>query len=62
MIQELNYHICKSKFADLDIPVKCDSCLLSMHAKRLSLSVMELKGLSLKNRNLKFFLKAVMKV
>jgi hypothetical protein len=55
MAQDLICYVCNSKFADLDIPVKCDGCSLSSHAKCSKLSATELKCISLKNRCLKFF-------
>lgn len=42
-------------FADLDLPINCDGCSLIFHAKCSGLSASEIKCLSLKNRNLKFF-------
>lgn len=50
-----NCHICTQAFADLDIPINCDGCSLIFHAKCSGLSASEIKCLSLKNRNLKFF-------
>jgi hypothetical protein len=50
-----NCHICTHAFADLDLPINCDGCSLIFHAKCSGLSASEIKCLSLKNRNLKFF-------
>ncbi|CAI6360305.1 unnamed protein product [Macrosiphum euphorbiae] len=48
-------NICNIQFAELDIPIKCDSCTLSAHSKCTGLSATEVKCLSLKNRSLKYF-------
>ncbi|XP_060845498.1 uncharacterized protein LOC132925092 [Rhopalosiphum padi] len=45
-----NCSICSITFAELDTPVKCDGCNLVFHTKCTSLSVSELKCLSLKNQ------------
>lgn len=46
---------CNNQFAELDIPLKCDSCSLLVHNKCSGLSATELKCFGLKNRLLKFF-------
>jgi hypothetical protein len=48
-------NICYIQFAELDIPVKFDSCTLSAHSKYTGLSTTEVKCLSLKNKSLKYF-------
>lgn len=50
-----NCYKCELFFADFDIPVKCDGCYALVHNKCSGLKATELKCLSLKNRNLKFF-------
>jgi len=55
MAQDLICYVCNSKFASLDIPVKCDGCSLLSHSKCSKLTATELKCISLKNRCLKFF-------
>lgn len=55
MAQDINCYVCKTKFADLDISIKCDGCFFSTHANCSGLSATELKCISLKNRYLKFF-------
>uniref|UniRef100_A0A2S2NXZ2 Zinc finger PHD-type domain-containing protein n=1 Tax=Schizaphis graminum TaxID=13262 RepID=A0A2S2NXZ2_SCHGA len=51
----LNCVVCSSHFAELDVPIKCDSCSGTFHTKCAGLSITEIKCLSLKNRLLKFF-------
>ncbi|KAF0704571.1 MI domain-containing protein [Aphis craccivora] len=46
---------CNEQFAELDNPLKCDSCSSIVHNKFSGLSATELKCLGLKNRILKFF-------
>lgn len=46
---------CNEQFAELDNPLKCDSCSSLVHNKCSGLSATELKCLGLKNRILKFF-------
>ncbi|KAF0769878.1 Uncharacterized protein FWK35_00004186 [Aphis craccivora] len=53
MVENANLNNCQ--FAELDTPVKCDSCALSVHSKCTGLSATKVKCLSLKNRSLKFF-------
>jgi hypothetical protein len=50
-----NCHICTQAFADLDSLINCDGCSLIFRNKCAGLSASEIKCLSLKNRNLKFF-------
>jgi hypothetical protein len=50
-----NCSIYSIMFAELNTPVKCDWCNLVFHTKYTSLSASEIKYLSLKTRNLKFF-------
>lgn len=47
--------VCNSQFADLDTPLKCDSCSQPVHNRCSGLSTTELKCFSLKNRSLKYF-------
>jgi len=47
--------VCNQNFADLDVPVKCDSCNYQAHSKCSGLTAGEQKCLSLKNRSLKYF-------
>jgi len=46
---------CDTMFAELDPQVKCDGCNVVVHNKCSGLTASELKCLSLKNRNLKYF-------
>ncbi|KAF0701796.1 MI domain-containing protein, partial [Aphis craccivora] len=55
MAQDLICYVCNSKFASLDIPVKCDGFSLLSHSKCSKLTATELKCISLKNQCLKFF-------
>jgi len=50
-----NCVVCSNRFAELDIPIKCDSCLEAVHSKCTGLTAMEVKCLSMKNRSLKYF-------
>lgn len=52
---EVNYYMCIYRFAELDVPIKCDGCSSLAHQKFSGLSTTELKCLGLKNRLLKFF-------
>lgn len=44
------YYKCNQVFIQLDSPTKCDGCNLFNHNKCFSLTVNEMKCLSLKNR------------
>lgn len=44
---EVVCNICNIQFAELDVPVKCDSCALFAHSKCTRLSAAEVKCLSL---------------
>lgn len=50
-----NCYKCDSMFAELDTPIKCDGCITLVHNKCSGLTASELKCLTLKNRNLKYF-------
>ncbi|CAI6348838.1 unnamed protein product [Macrosiphum euphorbiae] len=50
-----NCVVCSNPFAELDTPIKCDSCSGAFHTKCTGLSSTEIKCLSLKNRSLKYF-------
>lgn len=47
--------VCNQNFADLDVPVKCDSCKFQAHSKCSGLAAGELKCITLKNLTLKYF-------
>lgn len=53
-----NCSSCSVLFAELDTPVKCDGCISVFHTKCTGLSPSELKCLTLKTRNLKYFCKS----
>lgn len=55
MSNEISCYKCNSRFAELDVPIKCDGCSSMAHQKCSGLSTTELKCLGLKNRLLKFF-------
>lgn len=50
--------ICDLGFGEFDDPIRCDGCQLPVHNKCSNLSAVELKCLSAKNRNLKYFCEA----
>ncbi|CAI6358063.1 unnamed protein product [Macrosiphum euphorbiae] len=50
-----NCSSCSVLCAEFDTPVKCDRCISVFHTKCTGLSPSELKCLSLKTRNLKYF-------
>jgi len=51
----LNCVVCSNHFAELDVPIKCDSCSETFHTKCTRLSATEVKCLLMKNRSLKYF-------
>jgi len=51
----LNCVVCSNHFAELDVPIKCDSCSDAFHTKCTGLTNTEVKCVSLKNRSLKYF-------
>lgn len=55
MAHLMDCSICKTRFAELDIPIKCNSCSLPVHSKCSRLSAMEIKCLGMKNGSLKYF-------
>lgn len=55
MAQSMDCSVCNIRFAELDIPIKCNSCSLPVHSKCTKLSAMELKCLGMKNGSLKYF-------
>lgn len=47
--------VCNLNFADLDVPIKWDSCNLQAHGKCSRLTASEQKFLFIKTRTLKYF-------
>lgn len=47
--------ICDLGFGELDVSIKCDGCQFPVHNKCSGLSSTEIKCLSAKTRNLKYF-------
>ncbi|CAI6353570.1 unnamed protein product [Macrosiphum euphorbiae] len=47
--------VCDTRFAELDLPIKCDGCATLVHNKCSGLTTSEIKCVSLKNRTLKYF-------
>jgi len=54
----VNSYICNLGFAELDVPIMCGACNFSTHNKCSGLNNSEIKCLSFKNQNLKFFCEA----
>lgn len=50
--------VCDTRFAKLDVPIKCSTCSLRVHGKCSKLSALEIKCLGLKNGNFKYFCEA----
>ncbi|KAF0763616.1 tensin-2-like [Aphis craccivora] len=53
-MSSLNCVVCSNHFAELDVPIKCDSCSDAVHTKCTTLSATEVTYL-MKNRSLKYF-------
>jgi len=54
-MSSLNCVVCSNHFAELDVPIKCDSCSDAVHTKCTRLSATEVTYLLMKNRSLKYF-------
>lgn len=55
MSSDINCAVCNTRFAELDIPIKCDGCAVVAHNKCTGLTTSEIKCIALKNRTLKYF-------
>lgn len=55
MAQPLDCSECKTCFAELDVPIRYNSCLLPVHSRCFKHSVMVIKCLGMKNGSLKYF-------
>lgn len=55
MSEHLICVVYSTRFAGLDIPLKCYSCSETVHSKCSGLTVTEIKCIMLKNRSLKYF-------
>lgn len=47
--------VSKTRFAELDIPIKCNSCSLLVHSKCSRFSAINIKCLGMKSGSLKYF-------